>query len=61
MLFFNLEVLKGKSTKFVWIIAHLKLSKTMYDFGTIFYKNKQKLQLIWTYENMIKFEPFKGP
>jgi hypothetical protein len=24
-------------------------------------KNKQKLQLIWIYENMIKFEPFKTP
>jgi hypothetical protein len=32
-------------------------SKTFkkYDFGTKNLKNKQKLQLIWTYENMVKF------
>jgi hypothetical protein len=31
-------------------------SKTFkkYVFGTIFLKKKQKLQLIWTYENMVK-------
>jgi hypothetical protein len=51
---FNLEVLKGKFTKFVWIMPHVKLSKT-YDFGTKKLKNKKKLQLIWTYENMVKF------
>ncbi len=32
-----------------------------YAFGINFLKNKQKLQLIWTYENMVKFEPFKNP
>jgi hypothetical protein len=32
-----------------------------YAFGIIFLKNKEKLQLIWTYENMVKFEPFKNP
>ncbi len=32
-----------------------------YAFGTKKLKNKQKLQLIWTYENMVKFEPFKSP
>jgi len=26
-----------------------------YVFGTKKLKNKQKLQLIWTYENMVKF------
>jgi hypothetical protein len=26
-----------------------------YAFGTIFFKKNKKLQLIWTYENMIKF------
>jgi len=26
-----------------------------YDFGTKKLKNKQKLQFIWTYENMVKF------
>jgi hypothetical protein len=49
-----LEVLKGKHTNFVGIMPHLKLSKT-YDFGTKKLKNKQQLQLIWTYENMVKF------
>ncbi len=32
-----------------------------YAFGTKKLKNKQKLQFIWTYENMVKFEPFKSP
>ncbi len=32
-----------------------------YAFGTKKLKNKQKLQLIWTYENMVKCEPFKSP
>jgi len=38
-------------------------SKTFkkYAFGTKKLKNKQKLQLIWTYENMVKFWPFKSP
>jgi hypothetical protein len=35
-------------------MTHLKHSKT-YAFGTKKLKNKQKLQLIWTYENMVKF------
>ncbi len=25
------------------------------------WKTKKKLQLIWTYENMVKFKPFKSP
>jgi hypothetical protein len=54
MSFFNLEILKGKPTKYLGIFPHLKLSKT-YSFGTKKSKNKQKLQLIWTYENMVKF------
>jgi hypothetical protein len=33
MSFFNLEVLKGKPTKFLKIMPHLKLSKA-YAFGT---------------------------
>jgi hypothetical protein len=40
--FFNLEVLKGKLTKFKGILSYLKLSKT-YAFGTKKLKNKQKL------------------
>ncbi len=32
-----------------------------YAFGTKKLKNKQKLQFIWTYENMVKFGPFKSP
>jgi hypothetical protein len=55
-----LEVIKGKPTKFIKIMSHLKLSKA-YALGTKKLKNKQKLQLIWTYENMVKFEPLKGP
>jgi hypothetical protein len=35
-------------------MTHVKLSKT-YAFETKEFKNKQKLQFIWTYENMIKF------
>jgi len=35
-------------------MPHLKLSKN-YAFGTKKLKNKQKLQLMWTYENMVKF------
>ncbi len=31
-----------------------------YAFGTKNLKNKQKLQLIWTCENMFKFLPFKS-
>jgi hypothetical protein len=54
MSFLNLKVLKGKLTKFLGIMPHLKLSKT-YAFGTKKLKNKQKMQLIWTYENMVKF------
>jgi hypothetical protein len=27
----------------------------------MFLKNKQKLQLIWTYENMVKFNHYKVP
>jgi hypothetical protein len=50
MSFFNLEVLR-KTHK---IQMNVKLSKT-YAFETKKLKNKQKLQLIWTYENMIKF------
>jgi len=53
MSFLNLEVLKGKPTKFLGILPHLKLSKT-YVFGTKNLKNKRKLKLIWTYENMVK-------
>ncbi len=31
-----------------------------YAFGTNKLKNKQKLQLIWTYENVVKFESLKS-
>jgi hypothetical protein len=48
-----LGFLKGKPKKSIKIMPSLKLSK--YVFGTISLKNKQKLQLIWTYENMVKF------
>jgi hypothetical protein len=45
---------KRKTTKFIWIMPHAKLSNA-YTFGTRKLINKQKLQLIWTYENMVKF------
>jgi hypothetical protein len=41
-------------------MTHLKLLQT-YAFGTKKLKNKQKIQLIWIYENMVKCEPFKSP
>jgi hypothetical protein len=52
VIFFNLEVLKQKPTKSIWIMAHVNLSKT-YDFGTNF-KTKNKncnlygLMKIWS-------------
>jgi hypothetical protein len=57
---FNLEVLKGKPTKSIGIMPHLKLSKNMF-FVQRNGKTNRKLQLIWTYENMVKFLPFKRP
>jgi hypothetical protein len=51
MLFFNLEVLKGKPTKSIWIMAHLKLSKR-YVFGTKNLKKKTKIAIhmdLWKY------------
>jgi len=54
MSFLNLEVLKGKPTKSIKIMPCLKLSKTYF-----WEKNIEnliiKLQLTWTYENMVKF------
>jgi hypothetical protein len=41
MSFFNLEVLKGKPTKFIKIMPHIKLFKT-YVFGTKKLKKKNK-------------------
>jgi hypothetical protein len=54
MSFFDLEVSKEKPIKFKRIMPHLKLSKKNV-FGTKKLKKNQKLQLIWTYENMVKF------
>jgi len=59
MLFFNLEVLIGKPTKSIWIMAHLKFLKKMF-LGQKKLKHKFFLQLTWFYENMVKFEPFKS-
>ncbi len=53
MSFFNLEVLKRKLTKSIKIMPHLKFSKNRFWDKKI--EQKQKLQLIWTYENMVKF------
>ncbi len=54
MSFLNLEVLKGKPTRFLKIMPHLKLSKNMF-LEQKKLKKKKELQLIWTYENMVKF------
>jgi len=48
-----MEVLKGKPIKSIGLMPHLKLLKTMFLGQKL--RNKQKLQLIWTYENMVKF------
>jgi hypothetical protein len=53
MSFLNLEVLKGKPTKSIKIMPHLKLSKNIFWDKTI--EKQTNLQLIWTYENMVKF------
>jgi hypothetical protein len=53
MSFLNLEVLKGKPTMSIWIMPHVKLSKNMILEQKI--EKQKNLQLIWTYENMVKF------
>jgi len=40
-------------------MPHVNFKK--YVFEIMFLKNKQKLQLIWTYENMVKFNHYKVP
>ncbi len=45
---------KKKPIKSKEIMPHLKISKKML-LGQCFWKTKQKVQLIWTYENMVKF------
>jgi hypothetical protein len=54
MSFFNLEVLKGKPTKSIKIMPRLKISKKK-NWEKNIEKIIIKLQLIWTYENMVKF------
>jgi hypothetical protein len=56
---FWFENLKRKTHKVQMNNAPSKTFKK-YAFGTIFLKNKQKLQIIWTYENMVKVQPFKS-
>jgi hypothetical protein len=57
---FKLGSLKRKTHKVHMINDPSKAFKK-YAFGTKKLKNKQKLQLVWTYKNMVKFEPFKSP
>jgi hypothetical protein len=45
---------EGEPKKFLEIMLNRKLS-IIYAFGTKKLKNKQKLQLVSTYENMVKF------
>jgi hypothetical protein len=55
MSFFFLELFfKEKPIKSNRIMPHLKPLKKIL-LVQFFLKNKQKLQLIWTYENMVKF------
>ncbi len=56
MSFFNLEVLKGKPTKSIKIMAKNFQKICFWDMKIEKKKktNKQNLQLIWTYENMVK-------
>jgi len=55
---FNLEVLKGKLTKSIWIMAHLKLYKKMFLEQKIWKKNKNcnsyGLTTIWSNLNHSK-------
>jgi hypothetical protein len=52
--FSNLKVVKKKPTKFTKIMPHLNFQKNA--FGTKKnWKKKEKLELIWTYENMVIF------
>jgi hypothetical protein len=53
MSFLNLEVLKGKPTKFLRIMPHLKLSKHMFLKQKI--EKQTKIATHWTYETMVKF------
>ncbi len=59
MSFFNLEALKGKPTKSIKIMAKNFQKICFWDKKIEKKKkkktNKQNLQLIWTYENMVKF------
>jgi len=55
MSFLNLKVLKGKTRAMSKrITPHLKFS-IFFFLKQKNLKNKQKLQLIWTYENVVKF------
>jgi hypothetical protein len=60
MSFLNLEVRKGKPTKYIKIMPHLKLSKNMFLGQTNLKKNK-KLQFmkIWSNFNHSKFLAIK--
>jgi hypothetical protein len=59
MSFFNLKFKKKKAHK-VKMHNDPCTGFKKYAFGTKKLKTKQKLQLEWTYENMVKFQPFKS-
>jgi hypothetical protein len=62
MSFFNLEVLKGKLTKSIKIMPHLKLSKT-HAFGTKNLKNKIKIAThmdLWKYGQILTIQKSLG-
>jgi hypothetical protein len=50
---FELGIFKRKTHKVRRNIAHLKLEKNM--FLEQFFWKENKLQFIWTYENIVKF------
>jgi hypothetical protein len=60
MSFSNLEVLKGQPTKSIMNNAS-SVTLKIYIFGIKKLKNKQKLQLIRTYENMVQLNYSKVP
>jgi hypothetical protein len=53
ILSFNLEVLKEKPTKLIWIMAHLKLSKNMFLGQKIWKKTKVVTHMdLWKYSQI---------
>jgi hypothetical protein len=57
MSYFNLEVLKGKFTKFRWIMAHLKLLKNMLSDKEIEKQIKIAIHMdLWKYGQILTIQ-----